>query len=247
MAVVARRSAALGRERLRRRPRGAHDLLRAHRGPRSGRCSSSSPRRPASHRRPLRRLGRPRPADRRGGRPQSPADVFSRQSPGAIGLPRPSGLLAPPRRATSSTWSTRASRTDDGPLGRRASGRQRVLVYNTEMVDRGRPARLGARPHRARSTEGRVGVAPTNGSFQDFVTAMRDIEGDEATAAWLAGMADNDARTYANNNAIVEAVGRGEIDHGAGQPLLQRPVPGGGPRRCRAATTTSRRRPRLAA
>jgi iron(III) transport system substrate-binding protein len=61
---------------------------------------------------------------------------------------------------------------------------------------------------------GRVGIAPTNGSFQDFVTAMRDIEGEEATARWLAGMADNDARTYANNNAIVEAAGRGEIDMG---------------------------------
>ena len=43
---------------------------------------------------------------------------------------------------------------------------------------------------------------------------MRDIEGEEATAAWLRGMADNGARTYANNNAIVEAVGRGEIDMG---------------------------------
>ena len=49
---------------------------------------------------------------------------------------------------------------------------------------------------------------PTNGSFQDFVTAMRDIEGEEATARWLEGMADNDARTYTNNNAIVEAAGR---------------------------------------
>ena len=43
---------------------------------------------------------------------------------------------------------------------------------------------------------------------------MRDIEGEEATAAWLRGMADNGTRTYANNNAIVEAVGRGEIDMG---------------------------------
>jgi iron(III) transport system substrate-binding protein len=61
---------------------------------------------------------------------------------------------------------------------------------------------------------GKVGVAPTNGSFQDFVTAMRVLEGEDVAKDWLEGMASNDARTYANNNAIVEAVGRGEIPMG---------------------------------
>ena len=32
--------------------------------------------------------------------------------------------------------------------------------------------------------------------------------------AWLEGIADNDAFTFANNDAIVAAVGRGEIDVG---------------------------------
>jgi iron(III) transport system substrate-binding protein len=61
---------------------------------------------------------------------------------------------------------------------------------------------------------GEVGIAPTNGSFQDFVTAMRHQEGEDATREWLEGMAANDSPTYANNNAIVEAVGRGEIPFG---------------------------------
>jgi len=61
---------------------------------------------------------------------------------------------------------------------------------------------------------GRVGVAPSNGSFQDFVTAMRVTEGDEATADWLADLNANDPKIYANNNAIVQAVGRGEADVG---------------------------------
>ncbi len=37
---------------------------------------------------------------------------------------------------------------------------------------------------------------------------MRDLEGEEAAERWLAGMKANGAQTYANNNAIVEAVGR---------------------------------------
>ena len=43
---------------------------------------------------------------------------------------------------------------------------------------------------------------------------MRVKLGDDATAEWLEGIADNDAFTFANNNAIVAAVGRGEIDVG---------------------------------
>ena len=57
-------------------------------------------------------------------------------------------------------------------------------------------------------------MAPGNGSFQDFVTAMRATEGDDVTMEWLEGIAANDPITYPNNNSIVAAVGRGEIDTG---------------------------------
>jgi iron(III) transport system substrate-binding protein len=59
-----------------------------------------------------------------------------------------------------------------------------------------------------------VGLAPTNGSFQDFVTTMRDLVGDRRTLAWLRAMERNGARTYDNNTAILEAVARGEIELG---------------------------------
>jgi iron(III) transport system substrate-binding protein len=61
---------------------------------------------------------------------------------------------------------------------------------------------------------GQVGLAPGNSSFQDFVTIMRDTYGDDATLDWLTGMADNDARSYSGNTAIVQAVGRGEVPMG---------------------------------
>jgi iron(III) transport system substrate-binding protein len=43
---------------------------------------------------------------------------------------------------------------------------------------------------------------------------MRESIGDDETLAWLEGLVANDVRTYANNIAIVEAVGRGEIEYG---------------------------------
>ncbi|MGH9033609.1 MAG: ABC transporter substrate-binding protein, partial [Acidimicrobiia bacterium] len=93
------------------------------------------------------------------------------------------------------------------------SGRVRVLVYNSDLVD---PAELPDSVFDLTDEQyrGRVAVAPPNASFQDFVTAMRESVGDDETLAWLEGMVANDVRTYANNIAIVEAVGRGEIELG---------------------------------
>jgi iron(III) transport system substrate-binding protein len=142
---------------------------------------------------------------------RSPADVFLSQSPGAVGfldaddrlLELPAGILdrvAPSFRAADGNW-----------VG--ISGRVRVLVYNTELVSESDlPASVFDLTQEA--YRGEVGIAPTNASFQDFVTAMRESVGDDRTLEWLEGMVANDARTYANNIAIVEAVGRGEIRYG---------------------------------
>ncbi len=141
----------------------------------------------------------------------STADMFISQSPGAVsyldGLGRLSELPADvigqvdeAYRATDGTWTG-------------VTGRVRTLVYNTDLVD---PASLPdsvldlADPAYA----GQVGVAPTNGSFQDFVTAMRLALGDDETASWLDGMAANESPAYDRNSAIVEAVSRGEIPMG---------------------------------
>ncbi len=141
----------------------------------------------------------------------SKADVFISQSPGAVGYldqqerlkPLPAdvvGLVPPGDRADDRTW-----------VG--LSGRVRVLVYNTDMVSKADLPRsvldLTGDEYR-----GKVAVAPTNGSFIDFVTAMRSELGEERAREWVEGMADNDSPTYANNNAIVEAVGRGEVPMG---------------------------------
>jgi len=87
------------------------------------------------------------------------------------------------------------------------------MVYNQDLVDAGElPSSVFDLTDPA--WEGRIGIAPSNGSFQDFVTAMRGQVGDDATTAWLQGLVANGVVSYANNGAIVAAVGRGEIDAG---------------------------------
>jgi iron(III) transport system substrate-binding protein len=142
---------------------------------------------------------------------QSPADVFWSQSPGAVEYLEQNGRLG--QIAPAALQKVRPAFRD--PAGRwvGTSGRERVLVYNADRVsaDELPDSVLDlTRPE----YRGRLGVAPENGSFQDFVTAFRRAKGDEAALAWLKGIAGNDPSTYANNNAIVEAAGRGEIDMG---------------------------------
>ena len=142
---------------------------------------------------------------------RSPADVFLSQSPGAVGFLDQEGLLAELDSEVLDLVPEENRASDGRWVG--VSGRVRVLVYDSEAVD---PADLpdSVLDLTQPEFEGRVAVAPSNASFQDFVTAMRSELGDEAATEWLDGMAANDSPVYANNTAIVEAVGRGEVDMG---------------------------------
>jgi len=139
----------------------------------------------------------------------SPADVFFAQDPGSLGA-----VDAQLSELPSETLDRVAGRFRDAD-GRwvGTSGRVRVLVYNTDSVEEGElPSSVLelTQPE----WQGRVGIAPTNASFQAFVTAMRLSLGDDRTRDWLEGMKDNGARTYERNTPIVEAVASGEIDVG---------------------------------
>jgi iron(III) transport system substrate-binding protein len=142
---------------------------------------------------------------------RSPADVFISQSPGATSYLADKGRL----RDLDAVTLDRVPAEDAGSDGQWVglSGRVRTLVYNTDLVD---PAELPESVLDLTEPEyrGQVAVAPTNGSFQDFVSAMRVQLGDDVTQSWLDGMAANDSPSYANNTAIVAAVGRGEAAMG---------------------------------
>jgi iron(III) transport system substrate-binding protein len=62
--------------------------------------------------------------------------------------------------------------------------------------------------------KGKVGLPPTNASFQAFVTAMRLDVGDGRTREWLEDLKGNDPKFYEKNTPVVEAVASGEIHLG---------------------------------
>jgi len=90
------------------------------------------------------------------------------------------------------------------------SGRVRTLAYHTTGVAaEAIPRSVMALPE----TDFRFGWAPAYGAFQSFITAMRLLEGDEATGAWLEAMKPR-AREYAGEFGVVMAASRGEVDIG---------------------------------
>ena len=142
---------------------------------------------------------------------KSPADVFLSQSPGAVGYLDQQGLLGTLPDDVLDLVAEGFHAGDGSWVG--FSGRKRVLVYNPDITDEVRASRHGARSRRAR-VEGPHRRRPV----ERLVPGLRDRDALQARrrrdGAWLEGIADNDAFTFANNNAIVAAVGRGEIDVG---------------------------------
>jgi iron(III) transport system substrate-binding protein len=142
---------------------------------------------------------------------RSPADVFISQSPGAIGFLAGNNRLAAIGRDVLDLVPAEFRNSGGRWVG--MSGRVRVIVYNEDLVDSADLPRsvFELTDERFR---GQVAVAPPNGSFQDFVTAMRETSGDETTLAWLEDLVANDVQIYPNNTAIVQAVGRGDVSMG---------------------------------
>lgn len=140
----------------------------------------------------------------------SPADVFYAQDAGSI-LAIEDQLATIEQDQLDKIYEQ--YRDDEGKWTG-VTGRVRVLTYNTDSIKdhTALPATVAGLTDA--KWKGRVGIAPGNASFQAFVTAMRETEGDTATKKWLKDMKANDVQTFEGNSAIVEAVAKGEIDAG---------------------------------
>lgn len=141
----------------------------------------------------------------------TPADVFISQSPGATGYVADKGMLQVLPDETLTKISPEFEQAGGHWVG--LTARQRVLVYNQDLVDESELPD-SVLDLTAPEYEGRVAIAPPNGSFQDFITALRQTEGDDVAQQWLEGMAANDSPTFPDNNSIVDAVARGEVEMG---------------------------------
>jgi iron(III) transport system substrate-binding protein len=91
------------------------------------------------------------------------------------------------------------------------TGRARVFAYNPDAVT--------VLPQSISDLtkdiyRGKIGIAPSNASFQAFVTALINEKGEAVAQKWLSDIKANDAKIYLKNSAIVEAIDQGEIDLG---------------------------------
>lgn len=141
----------------------------------------------------------------------SPADVFFAQDPGGLGAVANAGLFETLPNSIASKVPTWARSPEAHWVG--ISGRARVVVYNTDSLT---PDQIPTmmEDFTKPEWEGRIGWAPTNGSFQAMVTAMRVIWGDAETREWLLGVQANNPTVYPKNTPTVAAVGAGEVDVG---------------------------------
>jgi iron(III) transport system substrate-binding protein len=139
----------------------------------------------------------------------SPADVFFAQDPGSLGAVREQ--LAQLPQEVLDRVDARFRDPDGRWVG--TSGRARVIAYNTDELSEDEvPDSVFELTDP--KWKGKVGLPPTNASFQAFVTAMRLDIGDERTREWLEGLKANEPKFYEKNTPTVEAVASGEIQLG---------------------------------
>ena len=136
------------------------------------------------------------------------ADVFFSQDAGAlVALAKENLTRSLPTDITDLVDASYKSK-DSQWVG--VSGRARVLVVN--------PDRVSKFPTSYRDLmdpiwKGRIGIAPTNASFQAFITAVRIIDGEQAAQDFLTAMKEN-AVVFEKNGLILQAVEDGVIDAG---------------------------------
>ncbi|WP_091461373.1 iron ABC transporter substrate-binding protein [Micromonospora inyonensis] len=139
---------------------------------------------------------------------RSPADAFFAQDAGALGAVTKAGQLAilPQEVLDRVPAAYRAS----GGQWIGVSGRSRVLAYNTDQVPQDQLPKSVLELTDPR-WKGKIGVAPTNGSFQAFVTALRVQHGDAKAKEFLTGLKANEPQIRENNVQIVADIDAGKL------------------------------------
>lgn len=137
----------------------------------------------------------------------TPAQVFYSQDAGAIGALAKANLLAT-LPAPVATIVPEVYRTQ---YWTGVSGRARSIVYD--------PAKIKTAPKTVFDLtkpqyKGQLGIAPTNSSFQSFVTAMRLTAGQAKTEEWLKGIVANEPQIFENNVNIVNSINDGKTGIG---------------------------------
>jgi iron(III) transport system substrate-binding protein len=139
----------------------------------------------------------------------SPADLFLSQDAGSLGAVAEAGLFTQLSAEIASAIPATYVAANRNWVG--VTGRARVFAYA--------PDRVKVLPQSVTDLtnsqyKNQIGIAPTNASFQAFLTALIENKGADFAKNWLKALQANGVKIYAKNSAIVEAIDKGEISIG---------------------------------
>jgi iron(III) transport system substrate-binding protein len=140
----------------------------------------------------------------------SPADVFLTENSPAMSLVDNAGLFTKVDQETLDLIPPDYIPDNRNWIG--FMGRSTVAMYNTDaLTEEEMPDSIldFADPEWA----GRISYSPTGADFQAIVSAVLELEGEEATREWLHGLAENGTE-YDGNDVVLESVNSGEVDAG---------------------------------
>ena len=140
---------------------------------------------------------------------RSPAGVFWANTAGALGAAVGQGLLRP---LSSETLALADGYVPSSGNWAPLTVRFRVLAYNPEAVGAADLPDSALDLPNVDALRGRIGWTPAYSSFQDFVTALRQSEGEEAARLWIREMQALEPKAYPSNTPMLEALVAGEID-----------------------------------
>lgn len=136
------------------------------------------------------------------------ADLFFSQDAGALGALARAGRLETLPNTTTATVQQGFADPDDHWVA--TSARARVIAYDPAQAPEV-PTMTTIDAVLDPKYKGRVAFAPTNASFQSFVTALRVTKGEGGAKEWLEAFKANEPKAYDNNVLVLDAVDSGGV------------------------------------
>ena len=143
---------------------------------------------------------------------QSRADVFWSIDASSLGLVANEGYATTLSSAVTDPVPSELQDSDGRWVG--VAGRARAIPYNTnEFSESDIPTSVSEFATQD-AFSGAMGWGPTYGAFKSFVTAMRLMDGPDATKGWLQGMLDQNVEEFRDEFFVSRGIATGAVSAG---------------------------------